>query len=175
MNGTWASTSGRSNAQWAEGLAFTIPGPKKTRSPVLGSEARSLWAIRRSAREVFRLVKRICRARGGNLVFQDASPQDLDGYSKSHDLFAGGRRHGELTRMFERDSTRSPFDKPMRALALILRQEHGATHTLYRCLLQLGAGRGVSILFSRRSLPPVHVKSWSSKAFPVVHGLLERR
>jgi hypothetical protein len=101
----------------AEGLAFTIPGPNKTRA--LFWEAK----LDHYGQSVDQRVKfsgwlKECAERGGNLVFQDASPQDLDGYSKSHDLVVVAAGNGELTRMFERDATRSPFDKPMRALAL---------------------------------------------------------
>jgi hypothetical protein len=101
----------------AEGLAFTIPGPNKTRA--LFWEAK----LDHYGQSVDQRVKfsgwlKEFAERGGNLVFQDASPQDLDGYSKSHDLVLVAAGNGELTRMFERDATRSPFDKPMRALAL---------------------------------------------------------
>ncbi len=101
----------------AEGLAFTIPGPNKTRA--LFWEAK----LDHYGQSVDQRVKfsgwlKEFAERGGNLVFQDASPQDLDGYSKSHDLVLVAAGNGELTRMFDRDATRSPFDKPMRALAL---------------------------------------------------------
>ena len=101
----------------AEGLAFTIPGPNKTRA--LFWEAK----LDHYGQSVDQRVKfsgwlKEFAERGGNLVFQDASPQDLDGYSKSHDLVLVAAGNGELTRMFERDATSSPFDKPMRALAL---------------------------------------------------------
>ena len=101
----------------AEGLAFTIPGPNKTRA--LFWEAK----LDHYGQSVDQRVKfsgwlKEFAERGGNLVFQDASPQDLDGYSKGHDLVLVAAGNGELTRMFECDATRSPFDKPMRALAL---------------------------------------------------------
>jgi hypothetical protein len=100
-----------------EGLAFTIPGPNKTRAlfweAKLGHYGQSV-----DQRVKFPGWLKEFAERGGNLVFQDASPQDLDGYSQSHDLVLVAAGNGELTRMFERDATRSPFDKPMRALAL---------------------------------------------------------
>src|SRR5260370_5087904 len=101
----------------AEGLAFTIPGPKKTRA--LFWEAK----LDHYGQSVDQRVKFSCwlkefAVRGGNLIFQDASPQDLDGNTKGHDLVQVAAGNGELTRTFERDATRSPFDKPMRALAL---------------------------------------------------------
>jgi hypothetical protein len=55
---------------------------------------------------------------GGELVIHDAGIADLENYARSSDLVivAGGK--GDITKLFERDSDRSPFDKPQRALAL---------------------------------------------------------
>ena len=55
---------------------------------------------------------------GGELVIRDASVADLENYARSGDLVivAGGK--GDIAKLFERDAERSPFDKPMRALAL---------------------------------------------------------
>lgn len=57
------------------------------------------------------------RARG-NLVIQDAGPRDIDGYGKRYDLVLVAAGKGEINRMFERDAEKSPYDRPMRALAL---------------------------------------------------------
>lgn len=56
--------------------------------------------------------------RGGELIIRDASVADLENYARQSDLVivAGGK--GDIAKMFERDAERSPFDKPMRALAL---------------------------------------------------------
>jgi hypothetical protein len=56
--------------------------------------------------------------RGGNLVIKDAGPQDVDGYSKGRDLVIVAAGKGEINRLFERDAEKSPYDQPMRALAL---------------------------------------------------------
>jgi len=55
---------------------------------------------------------------GGELVIQDAKIADLERYARESDLVivAGGK--GDITRLFEHDAERSPFDKPQRALAL---------------------------------------------------------
>jgi hypothetical protein len=100
-----------------EGIAFTIPGPNKTRA--LFWEAK----LDHYGQSVDQRVKfagglKEFAKRGGNLVIQEASPQDVDAYSKSHDLVIVAAGKGEVNRMFERDASRSPFDKPMRALAL---------------------------------------------------------
>ncbi len=101
----------------AEGLAFTIPGPNKTRALFWEAKLDHYGQSVDQRVKISGWLKEFAE-RGGNLVFQDASPQDLDGYSKSYDLVLVAAGNGELTRMFERDATRSPFDKPMRALAL---------------------------------------------------------
>ena len=51
-------------------------------------------------------------------MIQDAGPGDIDGYGKSHDLVLVAAGKGEINRMFERDEEKSPYDRPMRALAL---------------------------------------------------------
>jgi hypothetical protein len=58
------------------------------------------------------------RENGGELVIHDAVVSDLENYARTSDLVivAGGK--GDITKLFERDAGRSPFDRPMRALAL---------------------------------------------------------
>jgi hypothetical protein len=51
-------------------------------------------------------------------VIKDAGPQDVDRYSENHDLVLVAAGKGEINRLFERDAEKSPFDQPMRALAL---------------------------------------------------------
>jgi len=55
---------------------------------------------------------------GGELIIREAAIPDLENYARESDLVvvAGGK--GDISKMFERDAARSPFDKPMRALAL---------------------------------------------------------
>ena len=100
-----------------EGIAFTIPGPDKTKA--LFWEAK----LERYGQSVDQRVKfagwmKEFAKRGGNLVIKDAGPQDVDEYSKTHDLVLVAAGKGEINRMFERDAEKSPFDQPMRALAL---------------------------------------------------------
>ena len=58
------------------------------------------------------------RSRGGTLVIQDAGIEEVDHYAESHDLVLVAAGKGEIARRFERDAEKSPFDTPMRALAL---------------------------------------------------------
>ncbi|MEO9174201.1 MAG: styrene monooxygenase/indole monooxygenase family protein, partial [Gaiellales bacterium] len=56
--------------------------------------------------------------RGGTLVFEDVGVDQLERYAATSDLVVVAAGKGEITRLFERDATRSPYDAPMRALAL---------------------------------------------------------
>ena len=100
-----------------EGLAFTIPGPEKTRALFWESKldhyGQSVDQRVKFAGWMKEFVKR-----GGNLIIQDAGPEQVNEYSKTHDLVIVAAGKGEINRMFERDTEKSPFDKPMRALAL---------------------------------------------------------
>ena len=56
--------------------------------------------------------------RGGALVIQDAGVEELERYTQENDLVIVAAGKGEIVRLFERDASRSPYDQPMRALAL---------------------------------------------------------
>src|SRR5215813_1524943 len=100
-----------------EGIAFTIPGPNKTKT--LFWEAKlDQYGQSIDQRVKFSGWMEEFAKRGGKLVIKDADRQDVDAYARSHDLVLVAAGKGEITRMFERDAARSPFDKPMRALAL---------------------------------------------------------
>jgi hypothetical protein len=100
-----------------EGIAFSIPAPDGKRA--LFWEARlDHYGQSVDQRVKFAGWMKEFVKRGGNLVIQDAGPQDLDGYTKKHDLVLVAAGKGEINRLFERDAEKSPFDKPMRALAL---------------------------------------------------------
>jgi hypothetical protein len=56
--------------------------------------------------------------RGGRIELHEASPDDLDRYAQENDLVVVAAGKGEIVRLFEREAERSPYDQPMRALAL---------------------------------------------------------
>src|SRR5260370_18564377 len=100
-----------------EGIAFTIPGPDKTKA--LFWEAK-LDGYGQSVDQRIKFagwMKEFTR-RGGNLVIKDADAQDVDGYAKRHDLVLIATGKGEINRLFERDAENSSYHRPMRALAL---------------------------------------------------------
>src|SRR5438128_5024802 len=100
-----------------EGIAFTIPGPDKTKALFWEAKLDGYGQSMDQRVEFAGWMKEFAK-RGGNLVIKDAGPQDVDGYAKSHDLVLVAAGKGEINRMFERDAEKSPFDQPMRALAL---------------------------------------------------------
>lgn len=56
--------------------------------------------------------------RGGQLVIKDVGIGELEELSLSHDLVVVAAGKGDIVKLFERDATRSVFDRPQRALAL---------------------------------------------------------
>jgi hypothetical protein len=55
---------------------------------------------------------------GGTLKVQAAGIDDLEALARKHDLVVVAAGKGDIGKLFERDAARSPYDKPMRALAL---------------------------------------------------------
>ena len=56
--------------------------------------------------------------RGGTLEIREATIADLEGYAAASDLTIVAAGKGDISKLFERDAEKSPFDKPQRALAL---------------------------------------------------------
>ncbi|PQP23851.1 styrene monooxygenase/indole monooxygenase family protein [Rhodococcus opacus] len=113
-----------------EGISFTVADN--------GNQAFS-WASRLDlpAQSVDQRVKMPAwleefESRGGKLVLQDAGIGDLEEFAVASDLVILAAGKGEIAKMFERDATRSVFDRPQRALALtyvngmVPREEHSA-------------------------------------------------
>lgn len=101
-----------------EGISFVVPAPD-------GSGKAVDWASRldRPAQSVDQRVKvpawmELFEQRGGTLVFEDVGVDELERYAATSDLVVVAAGKGEITRRFERDVSRSPYETPMRALAL---------------------------------------------------------
>ena len=56
--------------------------------------------------------------RGGTLEIKEATIADLEDYAAASDLTIVAAGKGDISKLFERDAEKSPFDKPQRALAL---------------------------------------------------------
>ena len=102
-----------------EGISLTVPHPE-----LAGQKALS-WSHRLDhiAQSVDQRVKvpgwmNEFRRRGGEILEHEATLDDLEQWSRSHDLVIVAAGKGAIAQLFERDSRRSVFDKPQRALAL---------------------------------------------------------
>jgi hypothetical protein len=102
-----------------QGIGLAVPHPAQPGAKLID------WAARldRPAQAVDQRLKMpawldLFRERGGNLVLKDAGIADLEELAASHDLTVVSSGKGEIVKLFERDAAKSPFDKPMRALAL---------------------------------------------------------
>jgi flavin-dependent dehydrogenase len=100
-----------------EGIAFSVPGPDGGRA--LFWEAK----LDHYGQSVDQRVKfagwlEEFAKHGGRIIYKEAAVQDLEEYAKTHDLVLVAAGKGEIARLFERDPRNSPFDAPMRALAL---------------------------------------------------------
>lgn len=101
-----------------EGISLAVPAPD-------GNGKAIDWASRLEgpAQSVDQRLKmprwmEELERRGGEIVIEDAGPSDLERYAGEHDLVVVASGKGEVAGLFERDPERSPFDAPMRALAL---------------------------------------------------------
>ncbi|MCC8365862.1 FAD-binding oxidoreductase [Xenorhabdus sp. PB61.4] len=102
-----------------EGIGFAVPHPEMPNAKVIDWSAR----LDKYAQAVDQRIKmpfwmELFAARGGNLEIRDVGVNELEQLASTHELviLAGGK--GEVVRLLERDATRSPYDKPQRALAL---------------------------------------------------------
>jgi hypothetical protein len=101
-----------------DGISLAVPAPD-------GSGKAIDWASRldRYAQSVDQRVKmpgwmEEVERRGGRLVIEDAGVEELERYGAENDLVVVAAGKGEIVRLFERDAERSPYEQPMRALAL---------------------------------------------------------
>jgi 2-polyprenyl-6-methoxyphenol hydroxylase-like FAD-dependent oxidoreductase len=100
-----------------EGISFTVPAP--------GGGKAIDWVGRLDGygQSVDQRVKmpgwiEELERRGGKMELHDVGVEDLERYTQTNDLVIVAAGKGEIVRLFERDADRSPYDKPMRALAL---------------------------------------------------------
>ena len=102
-----------------EGISFTVPTPDGSGDKAIAFASR----LDAYAQAVDQRIKMpgwmdVFAERGGNLVIHPASADDLDSYAAENDLVIVAAGKADLVRIFERDAEKSPYDVPMRALAL---------------------------------------------------------
>lgn len=102
-----------------EGIGLAVPHPELPGQKAIDWSAR----LDRVAQAVDQRIKMPAwmeqvEARGGKLLIQDGGIAELELLAVSHDLVLLAAGKGEVVKHFERDASRSPFEKPQRALAL---------------------------------------------------------
>ena len=102
-----------------EGIGLTVPHPEQAGARAIHWSAR----LDRPAQAVDQRIKmpawmELFEQRGGRLLMEDVGIVELERLADEHDLVILAAGKGEVVKLFERDAARSPFDKPMRALAL---------------------------------------------------------
>lgn len=102
-----------------EGIGLAVPNPDDATQPLFSWSAR----LERYAQSVDQRVKMPVWMdefvkRGGDLVIQDVGINELETLTASHDLVLLAAGKGEIVNLFAKDTERSRFTAPQRALAL---------------------------------------------------------
>ena len=100
-----------------EGVSFAVP------NPVGGKTVDWYASLDNYAQSVDQRIKiphwmAVFCQRGGELRVRAAEISDLEDCARSHDLVIVASGKGAIAGLFERDSERSPYSEPQRALAL---------------------------------------------------------
>ncbi len=103
-----------------QGISMTVPHPGQPGAKLIDWSAR----LERPAQAVDQRIKmpawmELFAERGGKLVIEDVGVAELERLASEHDLVILAAGKGEIVKLFERDATRSPFDKPMRSLTML--------------------------------------------------------
>jgi hypothetical protein len=125
-----------------DGIGLAMSGPQ-------GSSHRVDWRAKldRPAQAVDQRIKipawmERFEARGGKLLIQYSGIAELELLAATHDLVILAAGKGEVVKLFERDTERSAFDRPQRALALIyvagMRETPDRTHVSFNLIPGVG-------------------------------------
>jgi len=101
-----------------EGISFTVPAPDG------GGKAIDFASrLDRYAQSVDQRVKmprwmEELEKQGGTVAIEEAGVAELERYARENDLVVVAAGKSEIVRLFEHDASRSPYEQPMRALAL---------------------------------------------------------
>ncbi|HEX6131234.1 MAG TPA: styrene monooxygenase/indole monooxygenase family protein [Actinomycetota bacterium] len=102
-----------------EGISFTVPHPEQPGARAIDFASRlDRYAQATDQRVKFPRWLEHFESSGGRVEIHEAGVDDLERYATENDLVIVAAGKGEIARLFERDASRSPFDRPMRALAL---------------------------------------------------------
>lgn len=102
-----------------EGIGFALPDPHQPDTKAVdwsGRLDRIAQATDQRIKMPFWLEE--FERRGGTVIYEDVGVPELERISQTHELTLLAAGKGDVVRLFERDASRSPYDKPQRALAL---------------------------------------------------------
>jgi 2-polyprenyl-6-methoxyphenol hydroxylase-like FAD-dependent oxidoreductase len=102
------------------GMRVQVAAPDGSGAKVIGFEGR----LSHPAQSVDQRIKfskflDVLAAKGGTIELRDVGVPDLERYAAESDLVVVAAGKAEISQLFARDASRSPFDQPMRALALV--------------------------------------------------------
>ncbi len=140
--------------QWAaqcptvDGIGLTVPHPELPGAKAIDWSAR----LDHPAQAVDQRIKmpawmELFAERGGNLLIEDVGVAELERLAATHDLVILAAGKGEVVKLFERDAARSPFNQPMRALALTYMTGMAAQPNYSRVAFNLIPGVGEYFAF----------------------------
>ena len=102
-----------------EGIGFALPNPDKPDTKAVDWSGR-LDRVAQATDQRIKMpvwIEEFAK-RGGKVIFEDVGVAELERISNEYELTILAAGKGEVVRLFERDASRSPYDKPQRALAL---------------------------------------------------------
>ena len=102
-----------------EGINFTVPNPDGSGTKLIDWAAQldsNAYSVDQRVK-IPRWMAEFSRL-GGQMVIADAGIAEIETYARQDDLVIIASGKGDVGRLFTRDAEQSPFDKPMRALAL---------------------------------------------------------
>ncbi len=102
------------------GMRIQVAAPDGSGAKVIGFEGRLTGAAQSvDQRLKFSEFMRLFSERGGTIELRDVGVPELERYAADSDLVVVAAGKGDVSKLFAREASRSPFEQPMRALALV--------------------------------------------------------
>jgi hypothetical protein len=111
--------SWENDAPWGDGVHMTMCPTKGNRMLTLAGRLRRPFLAIDLRLQSYHWMKDLLE-RGGRIEIESVNVQRLDQIAAEHDLTVVAAGRMELSRLFDRDASRSVYDKPLRHLAMVL-------------------------------------------------------